>query len=113
MINAIPSSMLPAYLAWGAALKICLSVDDPSTYSTNTPHHDPPSAKAACAQLAIEQGILNPIETFNDEHTLLSLVDPGKTPSLSATKCLPLKEFYTALSGRRPLPVPVNPLSCD
>jgi len=106
-----PSSILLAYLAWGAALKIRPSVNDRYTYSTDALHHDPPSAKAACAQFAIEQGILDHIKVSNDEHIVPSLDDPGTTPS--ATKYSSLKDFYTELSGPRPLPVPVNPLSRD
>ena len=100
------------YLVWGAALKIRLGVNDTYIYSTDALHHDPPSAKAACAQFAVEQGILDHIKAFDDEQTLSSLDDPGKT-SLLATKCVSLRDFYTTLSGPRPLPVPRNPFSCD
>ena len=55
----------------------------------------------ACAQFAVEQGILDHIKAFNDEQTLPSLNDPGKIFSLSATKCFSLKDFYTTFARTR------------
>ena len=97
--NVIPSSM---------SFSFGRGAEDPPRcrwplHFTDAPHHDPPLAKAACAQFAVEQDILDHIKAFNDD------LFKHKISSLSSIKCFLLKNLHATLSGPRPLPVPGDP----
>jgi hypothetical protein len=90
---------------WGTSLRLALSLHQARSYSSDAKYESKEEARAACAKIAIEEGVLDYIKYGNGQKS-----PPPKeertTPNLVVAQRLSLQEYFEGLP--RPFPVDIG-----